>query len=72
MQSYAGAQKNGIRDEHPIDQSAHEHVLLALQAPFFLAQSTPLPDSAKRAIRCVARSDPTAVRAFWEKQLARL
>ena len=70
--SYAGTQRRGIRDEHPNATSVHEHITEALQAPFFLAQSTPLPVSTGRAIDFLATSRPTSAKAFWPKQLARL
>ena len=65
-------QRKGIRGERPNATSPHEHITEALPAPFFLAQSTPLPVSTGRAVDFLATSRPTAVKAFWPNQLARL
>ena len=70
MRSYAGTQRKGIRGEHPEAKNVHEHVAQALQAPFFLAQSTPLPPSTRRDVLFLARSCPRAVTAFWKRQLS--
>ena len=72
LRSYAGAQRKGIRDEHPEAQDAHSHVLSALQAPFFLAHATPIPESTRREIAFLANSSPNEVIFFWKRQLAAL
>ena len=45
---------------------------MALNAAFCLSNSTPLPDSTNRAGRFAAFAGPTAVQAFWDKQLVRV
>ena len=72
MRSYAGTHRNCIRGEHPDASNVHEHVISALLAPFFLAQSTPIPPITGRALDFLALSCPVAVSAFWKKQIGHL
>ena len=72
MRSYAGAQRRGIRDEHPDASNVRAHVLSARRAPFFLAQSTPIPPFAGRAVDFSAMACPISVSACWEKQIGHL
>ena len=71
LRSYAGAQRKGIRGERPSSTNVHEHVLEALQSPFFHSQSTPIPPITDRAVEFSAASCPRAVSAFWKTQLGR-
>ena len=72
LRSCAGAQRKGIRDEHPDASNVHEHVVCALLGPFFMAQSTPLPPSTFRAVDFLAGSCSLAVSAFWQEQIGAL
>ena len=71
MRSYAVTHRKGIRDERPTSTNAHEHGMGAMQAPFFLAQSAPIPPSTDKAVEFRATSCHGDVSAFWKKQLGR-
>ena len=64
LRSYACAEKR-IREEHPRARNARGHATYPLKAPFYSAQSTPIPASTNRAITVISSSAPTAGHAFW-------
>ena len=72
MRSYAGTQRRGIRDEHPNAPNANEHVLEALQSPFPIAQSAPIPPSTGMAAGFLTQACYQAVSDFWKKHIGRL
>ena len=72
LRSYHGTQRKGIRDEHPDSSSVADHITGALQAPFFLAQQTPLPESLRESIEFSATSPKNKTVTFWNDQINRI
>ena len=69
LRSYRGTQRKGIRGEHPNSCSASDHVQEAPQAPFFLSQLTPLPESVVKSIEFSATAPKKEITSFWRSQI---
>ena len=69
---YAGKQRRGVADERLTCLSQEEHIENAINSPFFLPLSTPLPEAFREAALFIRDSDPALVSLFWDEQLARL
>ena len=70
--SYSGAQRKGIFEPFPLAQSYIEHINEALQAPFPLAELTPLPADLLSALKFHRDNSRETIREFQTAQLKQL
>ena len=69
---YSGTQRKGIGEPPPNDNSYMEHIREALQAPFPLAEQTPLPGDLETALRSHRDNSRGTIREFLNPQLKTL
>ena len=72
VRSYSGAQRKGIGEPFPHTDSHMEHIYEALQAPFPLAEPTPLPQDLETALIFNRDNSRETIREFQRSQLKAL
>ena len=67
---YAGKRRRGVIDEHLERLSMSHRIDQALDSPFFLSLSTPLPKSRIKAALFIKEPNPSEIAELWTKQLS--